>query len=268
MKTTLFAVLLAASLLCAGGCTRHESSPSTELPAPAAANNVAGPSSAGAGLQGVVAERLDVPNYTYLRLQTAQGEVWAAIPTSSVKVGTEVTLVNPMPMHKFESKALKRTFDVILFASGIATAGVPDTRPATPDMAAGATNATAAPMGIGRYQVDPRANLSDIKLARASGDDGHTIAEIFAQSKSLRDKKVTVHARVVKVTPEVMGRNWLHVRDGTGSDAAKNNDLVVTTADEAKLNEDVTVTGVVHTDRDFGAGYVYSVLLEDARVSR
>ena len=73
---------------------------------------------------------------------------------------------------------------------------------------------------------------------------------------------------VVKVTPEVMGKNWLHLRDGSGSREKKDDDITVTTTAMAAVGDVVVVRGVVHLDRDFGAGYTYPVIIEDAKVTK
>jgi hypothetical protein len=61
-----------------------------------------------------------------------------------------------------------------------------------------------------------------------------------------------------------MGKNWIHLRDGSGSAADSSNDVLVTTDASAKIGDVVTVSGVVHTNKDFGAGYSYKVLIEEA----
>jgi hypothetical protein len=65
-----------------------------------------------------------------------------------------------------------------------------------------------------------------------------------------------------------MGRNWLHLRDGTGSSANKDHDLTVTTSETAAVGDVVLVRGTVRKDLDFGAGYAYAVLVEEAKLSR
>jgi tartrate dehydratase beta subunit/fumarate hydratase class I family protein len=62
--------------------------------------------------------------------------------------------------------------------------------------------------------------------------------------------------------------NWVHLRDGTGSAANQTNDLIVTTTDELKVGDVVTLKGVVHTDKDFGAGYAYKVIVEEGKLQR
>ena len=94
------------------------------------------------------------------------------------------------------------------------------------------------------------------------------MAQVFAERRVLVNKTVTVRGKVVKANPSIMGRNWIHIRDGSGSREKKDDDLTVTTQDGAAVGDIVVVRGVVHVDRDFGAGYSYPVVLEDAKVTR
>jgi hypothetical protein len=102
-------------------------------------------------------------------------------------------------------------------------------------------------------------------IQRAEG--GQTIQEIYAAKSSLAGKPVMVRGKVVKYNAMILGKNWLHIRDGTGSAGNQDNDLTVTTAAETKVGDTVLVTGNVSTNRDFGAGYKYSVMIEDAGVT-
>lgn len=283
MRNLTLTALLATSLFYAGGCARDSATNSSAVKQPVTATspgavssapssapvNAAAPSAAPAeasgGLRGTVVERLDVPTYTYLRLKTAQGDVWAAIPTNKVAVGTDVALRDAMPMKDFPSNALKRTFDVIYFSSGIQEVGAAAS-PAAGD--SGAQSATNPHVGKGATEVGDKSDMGEIKVTKAEGPDARTVAEVFEQGKALKGKNVVVRAKVVKVTSGVLDRNWLHLRDGSGTEASKNNDLVVTTTEEAKVGDELTVTGVVQTDKNLGAGYVYSVLVEDAKISR
>ncbi|HZQ62627.1 MAG TPA: hypothetical protein VFC24_14840 [Casimicrobiaceae bacterium] len=109
---------------------------------------------------------------------------------------------------------------------------------------------------------------ADVKVTKASGADARTIAEIVKGAASLDRKTVVVRAKVVKYTPEVMGKNWLHLRDGSGTPADNTNDLVATTKDATKVGDTVVVRGVVRTDVDIGSGYFFKVLIEDASVQK
>ena len=94
---------------------------------------------------------------------------------------------------------------------------------------------------------------------------GKTIADLYAEKNSLSGQAVVVRGKVVKFTANVMGKNWIHVRDGTGADGT--NDLTVTTNSVVKIGDIVTASGLVALDRDFGFGYVYDIIIEDAEVT-
>lgn len=233
------------------------------------------PPSSSAGVTGTVLETMDASNYTYLRLKTASGEVWAAVNKAPVKKGAKVTIVNAVPMDGFESKTLHRTFDHILFgtlapgdkAASVSganpTAGLPPGHPA-------ATEADLKSMSAAQHKAAAAgpADVGPIKVAKAEGPNGRTIAEIYAQKTALKGKDVAVRGKVVKFTPEVMGKNWIHIRDGSGSHDKQNDDITVTTADVTAVGDVVLVKGTVVLDKDFGAGYAYSVLIEGATISK
>ena len=177
----------------------------------------------------------------------------AATAKAPVKKGTEVTLDNVTTMTNFESKKLNRKFDQIVFGS-IATSGTG---------AAAGSDMAAMHAGIAKT-----ADVGDVKVAKASGPDARTVAEIVTRKADLKDKAVVVRGKVVKFTGGVLGKNWIHLRDGSGSSSDGTNDVLVTTTDEAKIGDVVLVQGVVHLDRDFGSGYSYQVLIEEASVKK
>jgi hypothetical protein len=104
----------------------------------------------------------------------------------------------------------------------------------------------------------------DIHVPKASGANARTVAEIITKGDELRYQTVLVRGKVVKYNPEIMGRNWVHLRDGTGSALDNSNDLLVTTTNQAEIGDVVTAKGIVRTDMDFGSGYAYKVLIEEA----
>jgi len=212
----------------------------------------AGPPAA-APLRGEVLETMDAGTYTYLRLKTSDGEIWAAVLQAPVKKGTQVTIQNPMLMTNFESKTLKRTFDKIVFGSLASGAAA-----APPGADYGSAHAAAA------KPVDVPVG----KIAKATGPDAHTVGEVAAQRAQLKGKTVVVRGQVVKFLANIMGKNWVHLRDGTGSAADGSNDLLVTTKDLAKVGDVVVAKGTLHTDVDVGAGYAYKFLIEDGTLQK
>jgi DNA/RNA endonuclease YhcR with UshA esterase domain len=204
-------------------------------------------------VKGKVLEVKDVDSYTYLRLQTKDGETWAAVTKTPITRGADVTIENAMVMSNFESKALKRKFDRIVFGS---IAGAPGSKaPAGSDLSTHSGMAKAA-------------DVENVKVAKATAPDARTVAEIITKSAQLKDRKVTVRGKVVKYTPAVLGKNWIHLRDGTGSAADQTHDVLVTTKDTAKIGDIVIAKGVVHTDKDLGSGYTYKVLIEEATLQK
>lgn len=209
-------------------------------------------------IKGEVLEVKDVESYTYLRLKTADGEVWAAVSKAPVKSGAQVTIENATMMNNFSSRSLNRTFDKIIFGNLAGAAG-------SAPSAKGAGTTGVASMHMSSSKPG---DSTDVKVAKATGPNARTVAEIFAKRSELKDKNVVISGKVVKFTPDVMGKNWLHLRDGSGSEKDANNDLVVTTKDVAKAGDVVTLSGVVKTDVDLGAGYAYKVLVEDAKLQK
>jgi hypothetical protein len=186
--------------------------------------------------------------YTYLFLKTGNGEVWAAVNEAPIKVGDKVTIENAVEMGNFHSPSLKKDFDSIIFGN---LAGEADAVVAA-HVAAHTGAATKAEPTLGE------------KVPKASGPDARTVEEVLTKSAELKDKTVQVRGKVVKYSASVMGKNWIHLRDGSGSETNHTNDVLVTTTGKAKVGDVIVVKGTVSIDRDFGAGYSYKVLIENA----
>lgn len=89
------------------------------------------------------------------------------------------------------------------------------------------------------------------------------ISDLLANKKSYSGKVIKVKGKVTKFNPAIMGKNWVHIQDG--SEFQGGFDLTVTTDIQAIVGETVTFEGKIILDKDFGYGYFYSVLMEDAR---
>ncbi|MFA6119755.1 MAG: nucleotide-binding protein [Sideroxydans sp.] len=208
-------------------------------------------------VEGKVLEVINVEGFTYLRLDTRQGKVWAAVIKGEVKKGENVSLDNVSVMNNFESKTLKRTFDQILFGSLVTTShGV-----AKPSALGSSFKTTPPRMAAPKLDV-----ISDAPVSKATGANAKTVAEVVTNGGQLKDKTVVVRGRVVKYNADIMGKNWVHLQDGSGSEVDGTNDILVTTTNETQVGAVVTATGVVHTDKDFSAGYAYKVLIEEAKL--
>jgi hypothetical protein len=214
----------------------------------------AGDSAAAQGqtVTGEVLEIKEVDAYTYLRLKTKEGELWAAVSKVPIQKGAQVTIEHAMVMSNFESKALKKTFDKIVFGTLAGTGA-----------ASGGGD-----LGNVHRGVIQTPDVADVAVPKAQGPDARTVAEIFGKRTELKDKPVLLRGKVVKVTSGVMDKNWLHLRDGSGSAKDNTNDIVVTTREQTKVGSVVVARGVVRTDVDLGSGYAYKVLIEDATLQK
>lgn len=239
---TLF--LLTATLI---GCQRNN--PPTLAQAAATKTPLANAPAPTNNLSGKLLERIDASPYSYLKIQSEKGEVWAAVPETKIEKGADVTIFNAMQMNNFESKTLKRKFDVVFFGTMEAPAASPNPAMQHAEAAKGPSNAP------------------DVKVDKASGADARTVAEIHAQKMALKEKPVTLRGKVVKFTAEVMSKNWIHLRDGSGDATKGDNDITVTTKSTAKVGDVVTVKGIVRVNKDFGSGYTYAVIIEDAKIA-
>lgn len=206
---------------------------------------------AGVPLAGKVAETMASGGYTYLLLERDGKKTWAAIPETPVEVGREITLKPGMEMKNFASKALKRTFESIYFSEGLASAVESTQGKSSP----GSTGVVVAP-------------AEQVKVEKAAGPNAHTIAEVYGQKGSLDGKPVAVRGKVMRVSAGIMGKNWVHLQDGSGDAKKGTNDLTVTTQDLPAVGDVVTATGTLRKDKDFGGGYRYQVIIEEGAVKR
>jgi uncharacterized protein YdeI (BOF family) len=258
----LSAVLLVA--VAVAGCKKSEPPAAAPPAAPVAAPEAAPAAPQGTTIKGKVLERLDAPPYSYLKIAVGKEEMWAAVPKTDLTKGKEVSVVNAMPMTNFESKTLNRKFDTVYFGT------LEGATPALPDAGkmAGSTDPSPANMAAQHANVGKgAAEVGNVKVAKATGADARTVAEVYAQKAQLKDKPVTIKGKVVKYNAGIMGKNWLHLRDGTGK-ADVDNDLTVTSDDAAAVGDVVTVKGTVRIDQDFSHGYKYPVLVDGAKISK
>jgi hypothetical protein len=207
---------------------------------------------------GPVVETMNSGGYTYVQIDAAQGSTWAASPMFEVKVGDTVSFDEGVPMADYHSKTLNRDFDLIHFVGRIA---VPGAAPVP-----SADHPSAGAMPAGHPPVDASAGGQDADFSgRETIEGGQSIAQVFAEKDALAGKGIALRGKVVKYNAGILDRNWLHVRDGTGGEGT--NDLTVTTAATVKVGDTVVVKGSLVLDKDFGHGYRYDLIVEDAEVT-
>ena len=253
MKKALLIILAGFLAMTVAGCS-DETPKQQEQAAPA---QMAQP--AAQGMTGTVTETMNAGGYTYVQFDTGTEKIWAAAPEFAVKVGDPVIVPEGMLMQNHTSKTLDRTFDQIYFVDSVMVGGE-QAAAAGGGMPAG--HPDTGGMGDTEDHARPAVTETDVDMSGLSKPaDGKTVAEIFAGKDSLSGQEVTLRGKVVKFSPEIMGTNWLHIQDGTGDD------LTVTSSTSANVGDTVMVKGVVTLNKDFGFGYKYDIIIENAQVT-
>lgn len=232
-------------------------------------------------LTGKVLETMDSGGYTYVLLTTEDGEKWVAAPKTVVKVGETAAFAPGMVMRNFKSETLGRTFAELVFSSGLAGAGggsksmaagtCPNDKGGSAEGASphggsemmGSMGAMTG--GMGSMKSSGRVTVPQVDLAieKASGENAFTVVEIYQQGAALNKKKIAIRGKVVKVSANIMGKNWIHLQDGSGKPEAGTHDLVLTSLQKPTVGEILVAEGILAADKDFGAGYCYEVIIEE-----
>ena len=218
---------------------------------------------------GTVIETMNAAGYTYVYVDNGTEKIWAAAPEFAVSVGDEVMVPEGMAMHNYHSQTLNRDFDVVYFVEAVLNASNPNV--ASPSMSSmgsmGSADASMQmPEGhppISGNEAPPEVDLSAVQ--KATG--GLTIGEIYSGKTDLSGKTVTLRGKVVKFSPQIMGTNWIHLQDGSGDPTTATNDLTVTSSVQVNVGDTIVASGPLTLDKDFGYGYKYNLIMENAEVT-
>ncbi|NWG28758.1 MAG: SH3-like domain-containing protein [Ignavibacteriaceae bacterium] len=194
---------------------------------------------------GRVIEKIPAKGYTYLQVTENKKDFWIAVPTMEIEVGETVYFSRFMIMEDFRSDNIDKSFDEILFVEDARKSPTPDEMKKI-------------------HSGVLSGEKQDIKIEPLS--DGKTIQQIFSSKSTLNGELVKVKGKVVKFNKQIMKRNWIHIQDGTGSE--NEFDLVITSDDEVKVGDIITAEGKIAVDKDFGAGYFFPVIIEDAKIEK
>ena len=200
--------------------------------------------SAGDIYEGVVVDTLSGGGYTYLQIEDAKKKYWIAVEGAKIDKGMEVRFTEELRAKNFESKSLNRTFDEIVFASNL-------------------QYRTKAPETAHLALITELVKESEYKQKGTL-----SIAEAYNDRAKLNGKTIKIRGKVVKFSQNIIGRNWVHIQDGTGIDNEVGR--IVFTSKESNINvgDIITATGVVSVDKNFGSGYVYQIIIEDAHFQK
>ena len=198
---------------------------------------------AGDVFEGTVVDTMNGGGYTYLQIDDTKKKYWVAVEGVKIEKGTEVRFTEELRAKNFESKALNRTFDEIVFASNLQH----------------------------RTNVPEKGNLEliseQVKESPYKQKDTMSVKDVWEKRVSLKEKTIAIRGKVVKASPNIMGRNWVHIQDGTG-EGNEVGRVVFTSKELPKVGDVVIASGVVSVDKDFGSGYSYKIIVENATFTK
>lgn len=201
----------------------------------------------------IVQEVLQVKSYTYLKV-LEEGELkWLAAPKLEAEIGEIFYYKGGMEMPNFESEELGRTFESVYFLTFI-------TSESTVDIDKGMTDPEKASEEVEENVKAPTLDPIEVNLDLAEG--GIRIGDLFKEYQKYNGQKVRIRGEVTKFNGSIMGRNWIHFQDGTSHEGAY--DLMVTSQKDVRVGDQVIFEGLISLDKDFGAGYFYPIIMEEA----
>ena len=208
----------------------------------------------------IVEDVIQTTSYTYLYVKENDSLKWLAIPSMQANKGETYYYSDGLPMKQFESKELHRTFDEVLFLGGVSQEPIGSNKSNVPKDKAHASISEASNEPYVRKANQE--TKKDIKIETQK--DCITIAELFSKKELYSGKTVKIKGQVTKYSPEIMNKNWIHLQDGT--DDHGKFDLVITSSGSVKTGDVVVFEGKIDLNKDFGYGYFFEVMMEDAVV--
>ena len=203
-----------------------------------------------------VLETIDGGGYTYVKVDQDGNVYWIAGPKTKLAVGDSISYVEQMIMTDFTSKALNKKFDTLMFASTIVPAGQAAQLAASGggehancdhDKELKLDPAAAAPAHPAPAAIVPATPIKVTKNAK-----GYSVEELYTKKDSLKDKSIKLNAQVVKVSKGIMGKDWIHLQDGSGS--AGTDDIIATSANSTvNVGDVVTADGIIKTNVNIGS---------------
>jgi len=196
----------------------------------------------------IVSEVLQTKSYTYLLVKDADKLQWLAVPKIDAKVGEVYFYQGGNEMKDFKSSSLNRTFESVLFLGGIVNADPNNDQ--QPDSS---------------ISIKSKPGGTKIDLSLKPSADGISIAELYAEKENYSGKIVRIRGQVTQFSSSIMGKNWIHIQDGTEFEGVF--DLVATSDEVINEGEIAVFEGKIILDKDFGFGYFYKVIMEDAQIT-
>jgi hypothetical protein len=195
----------------------------------------------------IVKEAMNAAGYTYLLVSEGRKKQWIAVPEMDVDIGTSYYYQGGLKMTNFKSRELDKVFESVIFLEQISL----DPPLAPEDISLSMAHTTTIPV-----------DKLDISIEAA--EDGITIADLVSGKNSYDGQTVKIRGKVTKFNADIMDKNWIHIQDGTEHDGTF--DLTITSDITVDTGDTLTFKGRITLDKDFGFGYFYEIIMEDATI--
>ena len=197
----------------------------------------------------LIEEVLQASSYSYLNVKEGDETNWIAVVKDNYQKGETYYYVEGLQMDNFKSKDLNRTFETVFFVNIISKNPITKNNPneITQDIPE-------------HHAKNIKVDVDNINIEAAK--EGVTIKQLFSEKEKYSGKTVKIRGVVVKYNAKIMGKNWVHIHDGTKN--GEDFDLTITTLDELAVGDTVTFEGKITLDKDFGAGYFFKLIMEEA----
>lgn len=192
----------------------------------------------------LVEEVIQTSSYTYLLVSENGSSYWIAVGRMQAQPKDVYYFNSGLEMVDFKSKELDRVFDKLLLVQVISDGKAESIIKDKPSTVV--------------KKASPKSSPT-VSLESAEDMGVVTLTELFNNSGNYGGKKITVSGKVVKFNAGIMGRNWIHIVDGVSD-----YDLTITTDAVVKIDDKVTFDGIITLNKDFGAGYKYDIIMENA----
>ena len=199
----------------------------------------------------VVSKVITTSKYMYVKVKEGTKEFWIAVPKQEVEEGNTYLYNEALLKTQFESKEYNRIFDTLYLVTTLVSKdhGLPPISSQTPK--------------VSEEKDKPlTATSTDAQELRGQFAGAIKIADLVKNPAAYEDKMVELTGECVKVNEGIMDLNWIHLKDGSQDDY----DLVITTMESVQKGTTITVRAIVALNKDFGSGYMYSILLENGRI--
>ncbi len=194
--------------------------------------------------QVTVEEVLNTEKYSYLRVQEEGASFWVAVSKQDIAVGDDIAYSGGILKKNFYSREFDRIFDTVYLVSRVQKKTMPSSSTATSSAS-----------------IPSSSKLEDVAEGAIPILDGSTpLVQLLQNRADYAGEIIQVSGKIVKVNPNIMNRNWVHLQDGSKAGL----DLTITTSEIIRLGDIVTLEGMIMIDKDFGAGYRYDIIMEGA----